>query len=94
MSLKIMLMSITFAAAPVAGFAYAASIEDMCVQAADEWGSEGDIAGQCSCIADAAASDDDFATEFVELIESFSSDAEAYEAASDSAKAIIDACVA
>ncbi|HOP19217.1 MAG TPA: hypothetical protein PLV61_12120 [Parvularculaceae bacterium] len=70
----------------------AESVEDMCLRVSAEWGSTGDVAAQCSCLADKASGDAALADELTALGNSKGSDAEAYDAASDGTKAALDAC--
>ena len=80
------------AALTLSGAAFAESFEEMCLRVSAEWGSTGDVAGQCSCLADAVAGDEGLAEELTTLAETHSSDAEAYEAASEPGKAALDSC--
>lgn len=80
-------------AAAIAGTAaHAESTEEMCLRVSDEWGTQGDVAGQCSCLADKAASDSALDSELRSLADNYSNDDEAYEAASAGTKAAFDAC--
>lgn len=72
--------------------AFAGDVESECNAASEEWGSTGDTAAQCSCIAEAAEGDDDLVAEFLEFRSKYSSDVEAYEGASDAAKEVMDKC--
>jgi len=72
--------------------AQASSLEDECVAVSAAWGSTGDIASQCSCIAEAAAGDDDVIAELMTFGDTYSNDAEAYESASSQTKAVMDSC--
>jgi hypothetical protein len=90
-------MKKTFAAATIVALslgatASAESFGDMCMRVSDEWGTEGDVAGQCECLAGRAAGDAALDAELRALGDSKSSDQEAYDAASDGAKAALDAC--
>ncbi|HNR77336.1 MAG TPA: hypothetical protein PKM48_09415 [Parvularculaceae bacterium] len=80
------------AIALAAGVAYAESIEDMCLRVSEDWGTEGDVAAQCSCLADEAAADSAVEEELRSLADSYSNDEEAYDAASDATKSAFDAC--
>lgn len=80
------------AAAVIASVAAAESIEDMCLRVSEEWGTGGDVASQCSCLADTAAGDSAVDAELRSLGDDYSNDEEAYEAASDATKAAFDAC--
>jgi len=75
-----------------AGSTHAESVEDMCVRVSKEWGTAGDIAAQCSCLADEAAGDADVEAELRSLADNYSNDEEAYDGASDGTKAAFDAC--
>lgn len=75
-----------------AGAAAAESIKDMCVRVSEEWGTQGDVAGQCSCLAELAAGDSALDGELRTLSDAYSNDEEAYEAASDGTKAAFDTC--
>ena len=70
----------------------ASDVEAECLAVSEAWGSTGDVAEQCSCIAAAAEGDDDLIAEFMEFGSTYSSDVEAYEGASDAAKAAMDSC--
>ena len=70
----------------------AESVEEMCVRVSEEWGTQGDVAAQCSCLADAAAGDSALESELYALGDKFSNDQEAYDGSSDSAKAAFDSC--
>lgn len=72
--------------------ASAESFEDMCLRISDDWGTKGDVAAQCSCLAGRAASDSALDGELRSLADAYSSDQEAYDAASDGTKAALDAC--
>jgi hypothetical protein len=72
--------------------ANAESFGEMCQRVSDEWGTVGDIDAQCACLADKAAGDSAFNDELTSLADAYSSDQEAYDAASDSTKAALDAC--
>jgi hypothetical protein len=72
--------------------ASAESFNDLCKRVSAEWGTQGDVAGQCSCLSEKTAADSALDAEMRRLAESFSSDADAYDAASSSAKAAFDAC--
>ncbi|TNE58923.1 MAG: hypothetical protein EP340_03985 [Alphaproteobacteria bacterium] len=76
----------------IAGSASAESFEEMCLRVSDEWQSTGDVASQCSCLAEKAAADQSLADEITSLTETASNDSEAYEAGSDSVKAAFDEC--
>lgn len=80
------------AVALFAGAAAAESFEDMCLRVSGEWGSTGDVAAQCSCLAELAAGDQSLADEMTALGESASNDAETYEGASAAGKAAMDQC--
>ncbi len=75
-----------------AGGALAESFEDICLRVSDEWGTSGDVGAQCSCLADKTGSDPALDAELRSLADAHSSDQEAYDAASDGAKAALDAC--
>lgn len=75
--------------APSAG---AESFEDICHRVSAEWGTQGDVGAQCACLAGKAAVDAAVDSELRSLADSYSSDQEAYDAASDGAKAALDAC--
>lgn len=85
-------MTTTVAALAIAGAASAESFEDLCLRVSGEWGSTGDVASQCSCLAGLADADQSLAEELTALAESHSSDADAYDAASDGGKAALDQC--
>lgn len=72
--------------------AYAESTEEMCVRVSKEWGTQGDVAGQCSCLAGKAAEDAAIDEELRSLGDNYSSDQEAYDSASDGTKAAFDSC--
>ena len=72
--------------------ALAGDVEAECLAASAEWGSTGDVATQCSCIADSAAGDAALAAEFMGFRSLYTNDAEAYEGASDGAKSVMDSC--
>lgn len=72
--------------------AYAESVEEMCIRVSGEWGSVGDVPTQCACLASVADEDQSIADELFELAETYSSDEEAYEGASDKVKAAFDQC--
>lgn len=72
--------------------ASAESFEDMCLRIPDDWGTQGDVEAQCSCLAGRAASDLALDGELRNLADAYSSDQEAYDAASDGTKAALDAC--
>ncbi|MEZ5920020.1 MAG: hypothetical protein R3C60_01580 [Parvularculaceae bacterium] len=72
--------------------AFSESVEEMCLRVSGEWGTEGDVAAQCSCLADKAAGDAALDAELRSLGEKFTNDNEAYEASSDDTKAAFDAC--
>jgi len=72
--------------------AFAESTEEMCVRVSDEWGTQGDVAAQCSCLADKAAGDAALDNELRSLADNYSNDQEAYDAASDGTKAAFDSC--
>lgn len=80
-----------FSAAMI-GPVWAESFEDMCLRVSAEWGSTGDVASQCSCLAGMAAADQGLADEITALAAVHKSDAEAYAAASDAGKAAFDQC--
>jgi hypothetical protein len=75
-----------------AAFAGAGDIEAICLDVSEEWGAEGDVAGQCACLGDIAEKDPALDAELHQLIEAASTDEEAYEQASPAAKAAMDAC--
>ncbi|NWG91838.1 MAG: hypothetical protein HXY21_04935 [Parvularculaceae bacterium] len=79
-------------AAGVGAATLAESFEDMCMRVSDEWGTQGDVAGQCACLAAKAAGDPALDSELRSLADAYSSDQEAYDAASDGTKAALDAC--
>jgi len=80
-------------AAAIAGTAaHAESTEAMCLRVSDEWGTQGDVAAQCSCLAGKAAGDSALDSELRSLADNYSNDDEAYEAASEGTKAAFDAC--
>ena len=83
---------VAFGAMIAAPAASAESFEDMCMRVSDEWGTAGDVASQCSCLADKAAGDSSIDSELRSLADEYSSDADAYDAASDATKAALDAC--
>lgn len=72
--------------------AYAESTEEMCVRVSKEWGTQGDIAAQCFCLAGMAAGDAALDGELRSLADSYSNDQEAYGAASDGTKSAFDSC--
>jgi hypothetical protein len=82
-----MLASLGFASSAVAE-----SFEDICHRVSEEWGTQGDVGAQCACLAGKAAADGAVDSELRSLADSYSSDAEAYEAASAGTKAALDAC--
>lgn len=75
-----------------ASVAAAESFEALCLRVSGEWGTKGDVAGQCSCLADLAAGDAALEDELTSLADTQSSDDAAYEAGSDEAKAAFDSC--
>ena len=75
-----------------AGAASAESLEEMCARVSEEWATQGDIASQCSCLADKAAGDSSIDSELRRLADAYSNDQEAYDAADDGTKAALDAC--
>jgi hypothetical protein len=77
-------------AAPVV--AAAETFEEMCLRVSEEWGTEGDVASQCSCLDEKSAGDSAVRDELTRLADTMSSDAEAYEAGSDEVKSLFDAC--
>ena len=84
-----------FAAAFALGMASAASaesFEDMCLRVSEEWGTQGDVGAQCSCLTAKAGADGSIDKELRELADAFTSDQEAYDAASEATKAALDAC--
>ncbi|MFN3958772.1 MAG: hypothetical protein ACK4NP_02535 [Parvularculaceae bacterium] len=81
------------ALALVAGsFAAASEFEALCLSVSEDWATEGDVAGQCSCLAAKASANPALDAELRRLAETASSDEEAYEMASAAAKAAMDAC--
>ena len=76
----------------IAAAANAESFEDMCVRVSEEWATQGDIASQCACLADKATADSSVDSDLRSLADVYSNDQEAYDAASDGAKAALDAC--
>jgi hypothetical protein len=58
----------------------------------DEWGTQGDVAAQCSCLTEKAGNDGSIDKELRELADVFTNDQEAYDAAGDETKAALDAC--
>jgi len=76
----------------VSGVASAESFEELCLRVSDEWGSTGDVAAQCSCLAEMTAADASLDEELTTLAEIHTSDADAYDSASDEGKAALDAC--
>ncbi len=86
---------VSVAAAALAGLAtpaFAESVEEMCLRVSEEWGTQGDVAAQCSCLAGEAAGDSALESELRTLGDKYSSDQEAYDAASAGTKAAFDAC--
>ena len=87
-----MMLKILFASALSAGVlaasAVANELEDACVAQME---SEGRDTSGCSCLADMVAGDAGLQEEFMELAEIADLD-ERYDAASDDAKAAMDAC--
>ncbi len=84
-----------FAAAFALGLASAASaesFEDMCLRVSEEWGTQGDVAAQCSCLTDKAGADGSIDKELRDLADAFTNDQDAYDAASEGTKAALDAC--
>lgn len=75
-----------------AAFAGAGDIEPICLDVSEEWGTEGDVAAQCACLGDLADQDASLDAELHKLVETASSDEDAYEQASPAAKAALDAC--
>ncbi|OFX00656.1 MAG: hypothetical protein A3E78_08275 [Alphaproteobacteria bacterium RIFCSPHIGHO2_12_FULL_63_12] len=72
--------------------AFAESTEEMCLRVSGEWGTQGDVASQCSCLADKAANDAALDGELRALGDNYANDQEAYDAASDGTKAAFDSC--
>lgn len=72
--------------------ANAESFGEMCQRVSDEWGTAGDVDAQCACLADKADSDGALKDELTSLADAYSSDQEAYDAASDGTKAALDSC--
>ncbi|MCB2097608.1 MAG: hypothetical protein KDE05_08255 [Parvularculaceae bacterium] len=89
---KFLLAGAVLALSVVGGAAGAESIEDMCVRVSEEWGTEGDVATQCACLADEAAGDPAVENELRSLADNYSNDEEAYEGASAATKAAFDSC--
>ncbi|MEL7030138.1 MAG: hypothetical protein AAGL49_13245, partial [Pseudomonadota bacterium] len=81
------------AAAMVMGAsAHAADLEKECLEVSEMWGSTGDVAAQCACIVEQVGGDATLTEEMMGFRDAYSNDAEAYEGASDAAKAAMDAC--
>lgn len=72
--------------------AKAESFGETCQRVSDEWGTTGDVDAQCACLADKAESNGALKEELTSLADAYSSDQEAYDAASDGAKAALDSC--
>jgi len=89
---KLLVAGAALASLGFATSAGAESFEDMCHRVSAEWGTQGDVGAQCACLADKAAADSAVDSELRSLADSYSSDQEAYDAASAGAKAALDAC--
>lgn len=89
---RLLIGAAAVAVAGVGSAALAESFEDMCLRVSGEWGTQGDVAGQCACLAGKAAGDSALDSELRSLADANSSDQEAYDAASDGTKAALDAC--
>jgi hypothetical protein len=72
--------------------ANAETFGEMCQRVSDEWGTAGDIDAQCACLGDKAESDSSLQEELMSLADNYSNDQDAYDAASDGAKAALDSC--
>ena len=72
--------------------AFAESAQDMCLRVSKDWGTQGDVAAQCSCLAGRAAGDAALDEELRALGGDYSNDQDAYDAASDGTKAAFDSC--
>lgn len=82
----------TSCAMTLSSAAYAESFQDMCLRVSDEWDTQGDVAAQCTCLSGKAAGDSAIDSELRALADAYSSDQEAYDAASAATKAALDAC--
>lgn len=89
---RLLISAAVLAAAGLGSAAFAESFEDMCLRVSEEWGTQGDVGAQCSCLAGKAAGDSSVDSELRSLADAYSSDQEAYDAASDGTKAALDAC--
>jgi hypothetical protein len=90
--MRLMAASAAAVALAAGSIAFAEDFESLCLSVSEDWATEGDVAGQCSCLAGKAAADPALDAELRRLAESASSDEEAYESASAAAKAAMDAC--
>ncbi len=81
--------SLTLTGAALAGDS---DMEAICLEVSEEWGTEGDVAAQCACLGGLADKNPALDAELHKLVETASSDEEAYEQASPAAKAAMDAC--
>lgn len=72
--------------------ASAADFEALCLSVSEDWATEGDVSGQCSCLAEKTKGDPALDAELRRLAETASSDEDAYDQASAAAKAAMDAC--
>lgn len=90
--MKLQILAATLSMTMAAGAVSAESFEEMCVRVSEEWGTQGDVASQCSCLDDKTAGDSALRDEMTMLADTMSSDADAYEAGSDDVKAAFDAC--
>jgi hypothetical protein len=89
---RLLISAASLGTAGMGSAAFAESFEDMCLRVSQAWGTQGDVAGQCACLAGKAAGDSALDSELRSLANVYSSDQEAYDAASDGAKAALDAC--
>lgn len=89
---RLLIGAAALAAAGVGNTALAESVEDMCLRVSEEWGTQGDVGAQCSCLASKASGDSALAGELRALGDNYSSDQEAYDASSVGTKAAFDAC--
>jgi hypothetical protein len=89
---RIFVIGAFFGAMGLVGGAYAGSFEDTCLQVSADWGTQGDVPAQCSCLAELTDADSALEEELMSLAENYSSDADAYEAGSASAKEAFDSC--
>ncbi len=87
-----LVVAAALAAVGLGSAALAESVEDMCLRVSEEWGTQGDVGAQCSCLAAKTEGDAALESELRSLGDRYSSDQEAYDASSDGTKAAFDAC--